>query len=68
MKHLTHDYELSEKPQGFVPHFWDTIDSLGGPIGLVVLGLVVGAFHLFVVWFVERQRLQREAKKLRKRQ
>jgi len=30
IQHLDHDYELESKPTGLIPHFWDTIDALGG--------------------------------------
>ena len=30
VRHLDPTYEESEKPSGVVPHFFDTIDALGG--------------------------------------
>jgi len=63
VKHLENDYELDQKPTGFVPHFWDTIDSLGGPLGLVLMTLAFVIFYYVVDYMVTSSRKKRELKK-----
>ena len=63
--HLESDYEMFEKPTGFVPHFWDTIDSLGGPLGIALLSVGIILFFLIVDYVITSGRKKREAKKSR---
>ncbi len=46
VRHLDPTYEESEKPSGAVPHFFDTIDALGGWKG--------GLLTVFLVYFLLR--------------
>lgn len=63
VKHLDHTYEQSEREQGFIPHLFDTIDTLGGYKGLLVLSGAIIAFYLIVVYVVQRGRTRRSAAK-----
>jgi hypothetical protein len=62
-KHLTHDYELEEKPTGFIPHFWDTIDALGGWKGISLIAIGILIFQYIVAWAISSGRAKREAVK-----
>jgi hypothetical protein len=61
--HLENDYELFERPMGIVPHFWDTIDVLGGWMGLTLISVGILAFFLVVDYVITTGRKKREAKK-----
>jgi hypothetical protein len=63
VKHLESDYEMSHKPTGLVPHFWDTIDSLGGMTGLSLITIGFVLFYYFVDYMVVTSRKKREEKK-----
>lgn len=63
VKHLESDYEMTHKPTGFVPHFWETIDSLGGTAGLAAITLGFVLFYYFVDYMVVQSRKKREEKK-----
>lgn len=62
-RHLEHDYELEEKPSGWIPHLHDTLEVLGGLKGLFILCLAIAAFYGIVVYFVTTGRSKRESKK-----
>lgn len=64
VKHLLeHDYDLAEKPTGFIPHFWDTIAALGGYTGLTLLSVGILLFFFIVDYSISNSRKKREAKK-----
>lgn len=62
-KYLEHDYDLEQKPTGFIPHFHDTIDALGGYLGLLLLLLGIIAFYWLVAFYIQYSRQKRDAKK-----
>jgi hypothetical protein len=62
-KYLEHDYDLEHKPTGFIPHFHDTIDALGGYLGILLLLVGIIGFYWFVSFFIFYSRQRREAKK-----
>lgn len=62
-KYLEHDYDLEHKPTGFIPHFHDTIDSLGGYLGIFLLLVGIILFYCFVSFYIDYSRRQRENKK-----
>lgn len=63
VRHLERDYEMETKPSGLVPHFWDTIEVLGGWKGMCLLSFGIMSFYFIVVYFVTSGRKKREAKK-----
>lgn len=63
VKHLDPDYFVHKRPSGYIAHFWDTIDSLGGPTGLFLITLGILIFYLIVEYTIQRSRQKREAKK-----
>ncbi len=64
VKHLLeHDYDISEKPSGFIPHFWDTIDALGGYLGIFLLSVGILLFFFIVDYTITSGRKKREGKK-----
>jgi hypothetical protein len=65
VKHLEPDYELDKPIITFVSHFWDTIDALGGPVGLSLIILAVFIFYIVVDYtiFISRQRRENKQKK-----
>jgi hypothetical protein len=65
VKHLQPDYFATSRPTGFIQHFWDTIDALGGITGLSLITLGILLFYLIVEYAIYRSRQQREAKKKR---
>lgn len=67
MKYLEADYDIESPPVGFIPHFWTTIEALGGWIGLVCIFGGVCAFYYLVNYVIQRDRAKREAKLNRKR-
>ena len=66
MRHLEHDYTVDRRETGFVPHFWDTIDAIGGYKGILFLGFGIFAFYFGVLFFITYQREKREAAKKRR--
>jgi hypothetical protein len=65
VKHLDVDYFQDSRPTGLIPHFWDTIDVLGGSLGLGLITLGVFLFYLLVHYVVQSSRAKREKKKQR---
>ena len=65
VKHLEADYEVTSRSFGFVSHFFDTIEALGGWKGLAIATLGILAFYLYVDWTITSGRAKREAKKSR---
>lgn len=63
MKHLDPEYEVDRPPQGFVPHFWDTINVLGGARGMFLITLGIIIFYFTVEYVITQGRKKREAKK-----
>ena len=63
MRHLDHDYELARPATGFIPHFHDTIDALGGWVGVCCIGLAAVAFYFIVLYVIVTGRAKREAAK-----
>lgn len=63
MRHLDYDYVQDRKPTGLIIHLQDTIDALGGPIGLACIGLGIIVFYFVVLLFLTRGRKQRSVKK-----
>lgn len=63
VKHLDFDYEIEEKPTGLIPHFWDTIEALGGFKGIFLITLGVLLFYGIVIYVVTTGRLKRQKKK-----
>jgi hypothetical protein len=63
MKHLEADYEVDRPPSGFIPHFWDTIDSLGGTVGLSLIVIGILLFYFIVDYTITTNRKKREQKK-----
>jgi hypothetical protein len=63
MKHLDPDYEVDRPPSGLIPHFWDTIDVLGGSRGMILLILGVIIFYFLIDYIVSQGRKKRMAKK-----
>lgn len=63
VKHLEHDYELTWRPTGLVPHFWDTIEALGGLVGIFGLATAVIIFYFGVLFYINYSRQRRESKK-----
>jgi hypothetical protein len=64
-KYLEHDYDLERKPTGFIPHFHDTIDALGGILGLFLILVGIVAFYWLVSFYIAYSRAKRESKKKR---
>lgn len=60
VRHLESDYELENAPTGFIPHFFDTIDSIGGKKGLCIIAFCLFAFYQIVVYTVNASREKRE--------
>jgi uncharacterized membrane protein len=67
MRHLDHDYHVTHRPTGFIPHFWDTIDSVGGVYGLIAITIGIVGFYYGVLWYILYSRAKREAKAASKR-
>ena len=67
VKYLEADYDIEGPPQGLIPHFWSTIDALGGWKGFVGIFIGVTAFYVLVNYVIIRDRAKREAKAVRKR-
>ncbi len=65
MKHLEPDYEVDKAPSGFIAHFWDTIESIGGVNGIIILFVLIIVFYFVVEYTVQTGRANREAKKKR---
>lgn len=65
VKHLEPDYFLSQRPTGYLAHFWETIESLGGYIGLGLITFGIILFYFLVNYIIYRSRQAREAKKKR---
>lgn len=65
VKHLDPDYFVNQRPTGYVAHFWDTIDALGGPVGLTLLSVGILLFYFIVQYTIHRSRQRREAQKNR---
>jgi hypothetical protein len=63
MKHLDPDYEVDRPPMGLVPHFWDTINVLGGWRGMVLISIGVIIFYFVVDYAVMQGRKNRMIKK-----
>lgn len=63
MKHLDPDYEVDRPPMGLVPHFWDTINVLGGWRGMVLISIGVIIFYFVVDYAVMQGRKKRMIKK-----
>lgn len=66
VRYLDQDYQQASKPTGLIPHFWDTIDSLGGILGLSLLFLGICAFYYIVMYTIVSGRQKREAAKKRR--
>lgn len=64
-KYLEHDYDLEQKPVGFVPHFHDTIEALGGIFGILLILAGVITFYAGVSFYISYSRQRREGKKKR---
>jgi hypothetical protein len=60
VRHLESDYELEKAPTGFIPHLYDTIDSIGGKNGLCIIAFCLFAFYQIVVYVVNTSREKRE--------
>jgi hypothetical protein len=54
---------MTKRPTGLIPHFWDTIDALGGTIGITLIAVGILAFFLIVDFVITTSRKKREAKK-----
>lgn len=67
VRHLEHDYVQETKPTGFIPHFHETIDSLGGSLGIAIICLAVIAFYFIVTYTITSARTKREAKANKRR-
>jgi hypothetical protein len=65
VKYLEHDYELDRRPTGFIPHFFETLEAIGGVFGITLLFAGILAFYIGVTWFVNYSRAKRDAKKKR---
>ncbi|RYH24764.1 hypothetical protein EON65_16315 [archaeon] len=66
VKHLDPDYFVSTRPTGFIAHFWDTIDALGGYKGLFLISVGVLLFYFIVNYTIYKSREKREAAKQKK--
>ena len=66
VKHLDQDYELENPKTGFVEHFYDTIDAIGGWKGFAVLSVIIIAFYALVVYTIQSGREKREKAKKRR--
>jgi hypothetical protein len=66
VKHLDHEYELTERPSDLIFHFWDTIDAIGGWKGIAALFLFMCVFYGIVVYTIENSRRKRQEKRLKK--
>ena len=66
MKHLDAAYELEHPGQTTIfSHLRDTIETLGGWRGLLVIFVGVGVFHGIVEWFIHSGRKKRNEEKRR---
>lgn len=65
VRHLDPSYEESVKPSGVVPHFFDTIEALGGWKGLTLLFIGLVIFYLVVEYAIQRGRRRQNSKKRR---
>ncbi len=67
VKYLEADYDIEGPAQGLIPHFWTTIDAIGGWYGFI--GIFIGClgFYIIVNYVIQRDRAKREAKVSRKR-
>lgn len=63
VKHLESDYEVDRPIITLTSHFWDTVNSLGGPIGLALIFVGVLAFYFIVDYTIYISRQRREQKK-----
>jgi hypothetical protein len=64
-RYLDQDYDQAGKPTGLIPHFWETLEVLGGALGIFGIFLGIALFYTFVNWFITSGRKKREAKKKR---
>jgi hypothetical protein len=63
VKHLEPDYEVDRPISTYISHFWDTIDSLGGWIGLTCILIGVILFYFTIEYIITSSRIKREQKK-----
>jgi hypothetical protein len=68
MKHLDHEYELEAPVPGLITHFHQTIENLGGWIGVGCISIVILLFYLYVIYTITSGRKKREAEKLKRKQ
>ena len=63
MRDLEPHYHVSEPPNPYVHHFWDTIWTLGGitGLGLILLGCLI--FYMIIVFVIDRERNKQSKKK-----
>lgn len=66
VKHLDQDYELANPKGGLIEHLYDTIDTIGGWKGILVLTGLIAAFYGVVVYTISSGRAKREAAKKRR--
>lgn len=64
-RHLDHDYEVDTKPTGFIPHLYDTLESIGGIYGILIICILIIAFYLTVDFYIAYNRTKKENKKKR---
>ena len=69
MRHLDPNYELDSPPALTVwGHLLDTLETLGGWKGLLVIALAIGVFHGIVEYVIasgRKKRKEERAKKVR---
>lgn len=63
MKYLDPDYEVDSPPTGLIPHFFDTINVLGGWKGLLGISFGVLLFFLVIDFSISYNRKRREQQK-----
>lgn len=62
MKHLDPNFEVLRPPRGLVAHFFDTINILGGPVGICLIFILICFFYFTLEYLVNARKKMNKKK------